>query len=109
MSAAERRLEIIDILCEKRGSTTKRLADYFGVSQRTIINDVEQLSLYYPIYTTYGRNGGIFLTENYNPKKKYLNDEQTNLLKEVIAKHAGKEEELLKYILKTYGVKRYVG
>ena len=72
------------------------------------MNDIQWLSIHYPIYTNYGRNGGIFLTEGYNQKKKYLTDEQTDLLKEIIPKHEGKEAELLKYILKTYGVKRRV-
>lgn len=106
MNAAERRSEIIDFIYEEHGTTSSRLAVYFGVSRRTIINDIQWLSLYYPIYIVYGRNGGIFLTEGYDSKKKYLTDEQTEVLKGIIPKHEGTEADLLKYILKTYGVKK---
>ena len=106
MNAAERRSEIIDIILEEHGTTTSRLAVYFGVSRRTIMNDIQWLSTRYPIYTDLGRNGGIRLTEGYDTKKKYLTDVQTEVLKGIIPKHEGVEADLLKYILKTYGVRK---
>lgn len=109
MNAAERRSEIIDFIYEEHGTTSSRLAVYFGVSQRTIMSDIQLLSLRYPIYVVYGRNGGIFLTEGYDPKKKYLTEEQTETLKGIIRKHDGAEADLLKHILKTYGVKKRAG
>ena len=105
MNAAERRLEIIDILCVERKSTTARLADYFRVSQRTILNDVSWLSLHYPILTREGRGGGITLADWYDPKKDYLTFKQTEILESIIPKHKGEEAELLKYILKKFGAK----
>ena len=109
MNAVERRLEIIDIIYEEHGTTSSRLAVCFGVSKRTIMSDIQWLSLYYPIYVEYGRNGGIYLTENYIPRKKYLTDEQTQLLKTILKKHDGEEAQLLEYILKTYGVRKRAG
>ena len=109
MNAAERRLKMIDIICEEHGTTTKKLSVYFGVTQRTVINDIQWLSLYYPIYVNYGRNGGIYLTENYDRRKTYLTEEQTEVLKVIIFIHEGAEADLLKYILKTYGVKKRAG
>lgn len=106
MNAAERRLAIIDIIEEEHGTTSSRLAVHCDVSRRTIMNDIQWLSLYYPIYIVYGRNGGIFLTEGYDSKKKYLSDDQTETLKGIIQKHDGDEADLLNYILKTYGVRK---
>ena len=109
MNAAERRLAIIDIIEEEHGTTSSRLAVHFGVTQRTIMNDIQWLSLYYPIYTDFGRNGGLYLTEGYDSKKKYLTEEQTETLKGIIQKHEGEEAELLNYVLKTYGVRKRAG
>lgn len=67
MNAAERRMEIIGILTVRRQITAKELAEEFGVTVRTIQNDIQALSPGYPIYTKQGGDGGIFMSEHYNP------------------------------------------
>ena len=54
MGTAERRAEIMRILCRRRHETISNLAEEFGVSTRTIQRDVEVLSITEPIYTQYG-------------------------------------------------------
>lgn len=58
MGTAERRNEIMRVLCRKRHETVLNLAKEFGVSERTILRDVVALSLTEPIYTQCGRYGG---------------------------------------------------
>jgi predicted DNA-binding transcriptional regulator YafY len=58
MGPNERRMEIIEALCRRRQDTMANLAAEFGVSVRTIKNDIDILSLSYPIETIRGRYGG---------------------------------------------------
>ena len=51
MNTADRRAEIINILLVRRRITAKELADEFHVTVRTIQNDIQALSLGFPIYT----------------------------------------------------------
>ena len=59
MSATERRKDILEALCERKFDTRANLAFEFGVSKRTIDNDIIVLSLKHPIYTIPGRGGGV--------------------------------------------------
>lgn len=46
---------------EARGKTTAReLADEFGISVRTVMRYITELSLVFPIYTKPGTGGGIY-------------------------------------------------
>ena len=67
MNTADRRAEIINILLVRRRITAKELAYEFHVTVRTIQNDIQALSLGFPIYTKQGGDGGIFVGENYKP------------------------------------------
>ena len=51
MTASERRNAILEVLCFRRFDTVANLAFEFGVTDRTIRNDILTLSLEYPIYT----------------------------------------------------------
>ena len=57
MNTADRRAEIINILLVRRRITAKELADEFNVTVRTIQNDIQALSLGFPIYTKQGGDG----------------------------------------------------
>ena len=54
MGTAERRYEIMKILCRRRYETIRNLASEFGVSMRTVQRDIEALSRTEPIYTQLG-------------------------------------------------------
>ena len=51
MRPNERRAAIFDALCIRRHDTVENLASEFGVSEKTIRRDIEELSCSYPIET----------------------------------------------------------
>lgn len=57
MRANERRMRLIEELCERKFDTIDNLAFELGVSRRTICYDIEELSLSYPIFTAKGTDG----------------------------------------------------
>ena len=55
-----RLFEIVYILLDKKSITANELAEHFEVSKRTILRDIETLTIAgIPIYTTKGKGGGI--------------------------------------------------
>lgn len=103
MNAADRRIEIISVLIARRRVTAKELADEFGVTVRTIQNDVQALSLGFPIYTKQGVDGGIFMGENYNPYINSLTPKELKTLKELYEVAEEIHKEMLLQILRKYG------
>ena len=53
ITPAERRMEIIKLLCYRRQDTMKDLADELGVTSRTIQNDINYLSLFHTLWKQY--------------------------------------------------------
>lgn len=81
MGTAERRAEIMRILCRRRHDTISNLAEEFGVSTRTIQRDIEVLSVTEPIYTQCGRyDGGVYVTDNYTINRMYMLDFELSVL-----------------------------
>lgn len=76
----ERREGIKLFLIKQRTATTLQLAFMFGVSKRTILNDIIFLSSRLPITTKAGNGGGIFLDMEFESPKMYLTAEEENLL-----------------------------
>lgn len=107
MSANERRRAIIEALCQRRYDTSENLASEFGVSVRTILNDLIVLSLEYPIYTIQGNGGGVYVEEHYKLDRKYLTDEQSRLLEELELGLSGKKAEIMHSILKTFRLEKH--
>lgn len=76
---SERLFGIIYLLLTKETVKACELADYFGVSVRTIYRDIDLLSAQHiPIYATKGKNGGIGLLDNYKLDKSLLSEEEQN-------------------------------
>ena len=107
MSANERRRAIIEVLCQRRYDTRENLASEFNVSKRTIENDVLALSLEYPIYTVQGNGGGIYVEKDYKLDRKYLSDEQVELLETLARGLSGKQAEVMQSILKTFKLHKH--
>lgn len=66
MTPSERREAILRVLCQRRQDKIDNLAEEFGVSVRTIKNDIEELTLAHPIETVRGRymekmSGRVFM------------------------------------------------
>ncbi len=105
MTSSERRNAILEVLCLRRFETVANLAFEFNVTDRTIRNDILILSLDYPIYTSKGNGGGIRVDANYRLGKSYLKDEQQELLQRLLPELDGKDAEVMKSIIKTFGLK----
>lgn len=84
MGAAERRLEIMKILCRRRHEKMSNLAFEFGVSLRTIQRDIDEISTTIPIYIKTGRyEGGVYVMEGYYLERLYMKESEIALLKKV--------------------------
>ena len=95
IKTAERRLLLLDLLCERRKETLDNLAFELKVSKATIKRDISILSLSYPIYTTPGIGGGIQLVEGFRLGMKYLTDKQVAFLERLLLDAEGEEKEIL--------------
>lgn len=107
MSASERRRAIIEALCQRRYDTRENLASEFGVSKRTIENDILVLSLEYPIYTLQGNGGGIYVEDGYRLDRKYLSDEQSELLEALLPTLSGRQAEVMQSIIGTFKLTKH--
>ena len=104
MTASERRNAILEDLCARRFERINNLAFQYGVTERTIRNDIMILSLEYPIYTAQGNGGGIYVDKNFRLGKVFLKNEQQELLERLLPGLDGKDAEVMKAILKTFGL-----
>jgi len=103
MGPNERRQEIMETLCHRRHETMANLAFEFGVSVRTIRNDIDCLSLSYPLETIRGRyGGGVRVMDGFHLNRKYLKPEQKELLERLGAPLSGKDLAIMKSILKNF-------
>ena len=81
------------------------LAAEFGVSVRTIKNDIDILSLSYPIETIRGRyGGGVRVADGYYLHKKYLKPEQQELLERLSANLSGSDLLVMNSIIKDFAL-----
>lgn len=107
MGTAERRLEIMKLLCKRRYETMSNLSDEFGVSIRTIHRDIDELTFLMPLYVKSGRyDGGVYVGDDYTMDKMYMTTEEINLLIKVRKMTSDKlsklENTLLDQIIKAY-------
>ncbi|MFD0711801.1 helix-turn-helix transcriptional regulator [Paenibacillus sp. GCM10027626] len=73
MEKVERLISIIMILLKKDVVSAKEFAQLFNVSKRTILRDMETLSLSnIPIYSIIGINGGYGIMDEYKVDKRLL-------------------------------------
>ena len=105
MTASERRNAILEILCMRRVEKINNLAFQFGVTEKTIRRDILTLSLEYPIYTIQGNGGGIYVDKNFRLGRVYLKNEQQELLERLLPGLDEKDSEVMKSIIKTFGLK----
>lgn len=105
MSPAERRQELLEVLCLRRHDTYDNLAHEFNVSKMTIRRDIAVLMCSYPIETVHGgRHGCVRVIEgyylNYRPRlRKALSPKQTDLLRRLRNQLAGEDRDTISSIL----------
>ena len=111
MGTAERRTEIMRVLCRRRHEKISNLAEEFGVSTRTILRDIEVLSITEPIYTQSGRyGGGVYVTDDYSMTRMYMTEREVAVLhklselagEKAICELSIEENKLLKSIISQY-------
>ena len=102
VSANERRMQVIEVLCERRRDTIENLAFEFNVSYPTMVRDIQALSLSHPIYTVQGNGGGVEVMDGYRLGRKYLNDKQSALLERLAKRLTGEDATVMKEILKQF-------
>lgn len=106
MRATERRQALLERLCERRHDTMENLAFEFGVSRHTIMRDVLELSVSYPIYTVSGRHdSGVFVQDDYYLGKQYLSNEQQELLTAMLVNCDANQKKTMLAIIKKFGRK----
>ncbi len=103
MTAADRRMEIINILIVRRFVTARELSEELHVNIRTIQKDVQALSHGFPIYTKQGGGGGIFIGEHYKPYVNTLTAEEVERLKKMYLSSTGADKKVLYQVLRKYG------
>ena len=105
LKANERRQKILEILCVRRQETMENLAQEFNVTTRTIRNDIEELTLAYPIETVRGRyGGGVRVADGYYLGRKYLKPDQQELLKRLSENLAGEDLATMNSILSEFAL-----
>lgn len=107
MGPNERRQEIMETLCHRRQETMNNLAFEFGVSIRTIRNDIDILSLSYPLETVRGRyGGGVRVMDGFYMNRKYLKPEQRDLLERLGAQLSGKDLAIMNSIFNDFALNK---
>ena len=100
MTMFERQSAILNLICRERHTTEVKLAEMFGVSERTIRKDIISLSCILPIKTVRRRRGGgIWLEDWFDPNANVLSAAQENLLKRIRPTLAGEDLLILNSIL----------
>ena len=110
MGTAERRYEIMKILCRRRYETIRNLASEFGVSMRTVQRDIETLSMTEPIYTQFGKyGGGVYVVEGYSMDRMYMKKQELDVLQKLyiaadenVALLTDNEKRILRYLISQY-------
>lgn len=74
-----RLFEIIYLLLDKKSMTAQELADHFEVSKRTILRDIDTLSMAnIPVYAAQGKGGGISIMKGFVLNKTALTENEQN-------------------------------
>ena len=79
------------------------LAAEFGVSEKTIRRDVEELMCSYAVETVRGRyGGGVKLSDWYHPTRSTLSPKQTALLKKLAPSLQGEDLTVMNSIFSQF-------
>lgn len=102
LSANERRMQILEVLCERKFETIDNLMFEFSASRATIKRDIQELILSYPVYTIQGHGGGVRIDDGYRLGMKYLSEKQSNLLEKLAVGLTGEDLATMQSILKKF-------
>lgn len=78
---SSRKIELLLYMLEVKKTTYSILSDYFEVSKRTIMRDIDELiNLGVPIISKAGLGGGIFLSSDYIFSKSFFTEKEIESL-----------------------------
>lgn len=106
MNTFERRMEIIDILSERKKEQVYNLAFELNVNERTIRNDIYELSLMYPIDTKKGKGGCVFVQDGFVLRRRFLTEKEKSLLEKLSETVSSEDAATLMTIVKSFGKKK---
>ena len=109
-SPIERRQMILEYLSDNRQSSYRELAERFGVSKNTIVNDIAELTLSAPIETIHcdsqvsiGRDGGgIRVADGWYLSRRYLHSDQEQLLRDLMDGLQPDQQKVMQSILSAF-------
>ena len=107
MTMNERRAEIMRILVARRATTMPVLARTFGVTTRTIQNDILALTVDYPLETKQGNGGCVKVADWYHPHRNLLSEEQQCTLSQLMESATEQQAEVLREMLVEYDSPKY--
>ena len=85
MRTHERRERIVQIIAMCGTVTAKELATRMQVTRRTILRDIDALSMLYPISVNYGRGGGYYIINYKALNLPCLKTFEVELLEKIIS------------------------
>lgn len=72
-------------LSGRKRTTAKEIAENFEISPRTVYRYIDALSMAgIPLYSESGKNGGIFLKDNFTLERLILSERERDTLKDVL-------------------------
>ena len=98
----DRRVELLNYLREHEQTTVEKLANELKVSRRTVLRDITVLTQQYPVETTSGRYGGVYLRDT-DKKAKKLTEGQKQTLKELLTVANPEQQHDIHEIISKFG------
>ena len=109
MSTTERQLKLMRTLSQRRYDTVSNLALEFGVTARTILRDIDEITPYIAVYCKRGRyDGGVYVDPNYRMDRAYMMPDEIAVLRKVRmlsaldARLSPEENETIDRIIQNY-------
>lgn len=101
-SALERRQQMLEYLSDHRFTTYSELASKFGISRRTAVRDIEELTCSAPIFTVQGNGGGIRVADGWYIGRRYLHEDQEALLRKLLPGLQLEDQKTMERILMSF-------
>ena len=101
-NATERRQLILEYISDNRQVQLQNIVDEFHICRRTAINDIQILACSYPIYAQQGGAGGVFAMEGWYASRRYLHDDQEELLRSLLPGLQPEQQKTMEAILTAF-------
>ena len=103
-SALERRQQMLEYLSDHRFTTYSELVSEFGISRRTAVRDIEELTCSAPIFTVQGNGGGIRVADGWYVGRRYLHSDQEQLLRDLMDGLQPDQQKVMQSILSAFAM-----